>query len=143
MELRIAAASAHVTYSLCQRERRTSRIEGKADRRTGRRRRPASFSPGGRRAVRDLETLHVALDRLPPIVSAGHVAGVEPGLAQGDRGLSAHVEAVDAEGDDRGALGQLAHPLLDAIGIAPDRAGQDVVRLGDGVARPRVDDLDR
>src|SRR3954468_3006617 len=87
------------------------------------------------------EQLDLAAHRLPGVVAAGHVAGIEARLAQRDRGLATDVEAIDAVGHDRLLLRQLADPVVEPLGIAPHRAFHDVLRPRAVVTWPGVDDL--
>src|SRR5665213_460610 len=87
--------------------------------------------------------LYRALDRLPGEMSARHVTGVEPSLAQRRSRLAAEVEAIDAERDDGLGLGKGINPVIQAFRIAPDGSRHDILRLGRVVFRTGIDDLDR
>src|SRR5262245_38786112 len=89
------------------------------------------------------EEFHRPPGGLPGKMPAGHVASIEPGLAQDGGGLASDMEAIDAEGHDRIGLRQLADPFVDAFRIAPHRPFHHVLRPAAVVARPRVEDLDR
>src|SRR5215218_3199743 len=86
---------------------------------------------------------HRPLDCLPRIMSARHVAGVVPGVAQRRGCLASNVEAVDTECDDGFGLGKGTNPVVQAFGVAPDGAFHDILRLGGVVFRARIDDLNR
>src|SRR5437870_1845869 len=89
-----------------------------------------------------IEELYPAFDRLPRVVPPRHVSRVEPGLSQRSRALAPNVEAVHAEGHNGLVLRQGADPLVDALGIPPDSAVDDVLRPRAVVTRPGIDDLD-
>src|SRR5262249_2503867 len=80
-------------------------------------------------------------DRLPPRMPAVYVLRVEASFAQLDRGLATDVEAVRAVHDHRIGLGQLAHPVLDQLGIAPLDPFGALLLPGETGPRPRIDDL--
>src|SRR5437016_9165523 len=89
-----------------------------------------------------IEELYPTFDRLPRVVPPRHVSRVEPGLSQRGRALASNVEAVHAEGHNGLVLRQGADPLVDAFGIPPDSAVDDVLRPRAVVARPGIDELD-
>src|ERR1700760_3045002 len=91
--------------------------------------------------LNSFEKLYGPLDRLPGVMSAGHVACVEAGLSQRHRRLASDMEAVNTVGDDGLGLGKLADPLVQALRIPPHGAVHDVLCLGGVVLWPRVDDL--
>src|SRR5262249_55463535 len=83
------------------------------------------------------------LDRLPGEMASGQVPRIKSRLAQGCRRLASDVKPVDAKRDDRRALRELAHPLVDPVGVAPNRCLHHVLGTAAGVPGPRIDDLHR
>src|SRR4029077_10799774 len=82
-------------------------------------------------------------DGPPTGVTDRHVAGVEPCVAQRDRGAAADVKAIGAVHYHRFLLGEFAHPLADAFGVTPGDTFGDVQLARDEVLRARVDELQR
>src|SRR5258705_13841938 len=68
---------------------------------------------------------HRSFDRFPGRMPSLHVAGIESGVAQRLGGFATDVEAVDAEDDHGLRLGQVAHPVAAASGIAPEGGVHD------------------
>jgi hypothetical protein len=70
-----------------------------------------------------------------------HHLRVEAGLAQGLRGATGDVEAVDAEHRDGRVLAKLADPVGHVLRIPPLGAHHHFGAPRDGMARPRIDQL--
>src|SRR5437868_13386376 len=87
--------------------------------------------------------LRCTADRLPAGVAAFHVLRVEAGLAQRNGGATSDMKSVDAEHDDRIGLRQLAHPLLQALRVAPRGAVDDVLSARNVMPWTCVDESDR
>src|ERR1700731_4852294 len=92
---------------------------------------------------RSLKELHRALDRFPGVMSACHVAGIKPGLAQRRGRLTSDVKAVDTERDDGFGLRQGADPVVETFGVAPDGSVHDILSFSGVMLRARIDDLNR
>src|SRR5437870_12733982 len=95
---------------------------------------PAHSSSRGRRRF---EKLDRPLDRLPGEMSSGHVPRVKSRLAQGRRRLASDVKPVDAERDHWRALRELTDPLVDPVGVAPNRSLYHVLGPAAGVTCSR------
>ena len=76
-------------------------------------------------------------------MSSGHVPRVKSCLAQGCHRLASDVKPIDAKRDDRCGLREFAHPLVDPVGVAPNRSLHYVRGTTAGVPGPRIDNLHR
>src|SRR3954452_20186637 len=74
--------------------------------------------------------------------AAGKRARVDAELAQFGGGVLADLEAVEAIGDDRDALRQLARPFADPLGVTPARPRQHVVLAREILLQADVEDDD-
>jgi hypothetical protein len=62
-------------------------------------------------------------------MSASHVAGIEPCLAQGRGGVASYMEAVNTKGDYWLSLRKLPDPFINALRISPNGSLHDVLCL--------------
>jgi hypothetical protein len=96
---------------------------------------PAHSSSRGRRRF---EKLGRPFDRLPGEMSSGHVPRVKSCLSPGCHRLASDVKPIDAKRDDRRGLRELAHPLVDPVGVGPNRSLHYVRGTTAGVPGPRI-----